>query len=110
MGEGFTWDSADLTHDQAVAAGAWTHAKALIEAGDHQRVLLDEITYPLNWGWIDLEEALTTIRNRPTTSRSSAPGRNAPDALIELADAVTDMGERKHANKPGVRAKKGIDY
>ena len=46
MGEGFTWDSEDLTQDQAVAAGAWAHARKLIEAGDHQLVVLDEVTYP----------------------------------------------------------------
>ena len=110
MGEGFTWDSADLTLDQAVAAGAWAHAKALIEAGDHQLVVLDEVTYPLNWGWIGLDELLATVRERPAHVNVVCTGRNAPEALVDLADTVTDMGERKHAYKQGIRAKKGIDY
>jgi cob(I)alamin adenosyltransferase len=80
MGEGFTWDSADLTQDQAVAAGAWQHAKDLIRAGNHQLVVLDEVTYPLNWGWIDID------------------------------DTVSEIAEVKHAYKAGIRAKKGIDY
>ena len=110
MGEGFTWDSEDLSLDQAVAAGAWAHAKALIQAGDHQLVVLDEVTYPLNWGWIDAEDLLATIRDRPSHVNVVCTGRNAPEALVELADTVTDMGERKHAYKQGIRAKKGIDY
>ena len=108
--QGFTWDSADLTLDQAVAAGAWAHAKALSEAGDHQLVVLDEVTYPLNWGWIGLDELLATVRERPAHVNVVCTGRNAPDALVDLADTVTDMGERKHAYKQGIRAKKGIDY
>lgn len=110
MGEGFTWDSADLTQDQAVAAGAWAQARSLIQAGDHQLVVLDEVTYPLNWGWIDLEEAVEVIRTRPSHVNIVCTGRNAPPALIDVADTVTEMGEVKHAYKAGIRAKKGIDY
>ncbi|MGQ0615595.1 MAG: cob(I)yrinic acid a,c-diamide adenosyltransferase [Acidimicrobiia bacterium] len=110
LGEGFTWDSADLTLDRAVAASAWAHAKALIDAGDHQLVLLDEVTYPLNWGWIGEEDLLATIRDRPRHVNVICTGRNAPDALVDLADTVTDMGETKHAYKQGIRAKRGIDY
>ncbi|HJR24160.1 MAG TPA: cob(I)yrinic acid a,c-diamide adenosyltransferase [Acidimicrobiales bacterium] len=110
MGEGFTWDSEDLTLDQAVAAGAWAQAKAIIQAGDHQLVVLDEVTYPINWGWIDQADVLATIRERPSHVNVVCTGRNAPEALVDLADTVTDMGERKHAYKQGIRAKKGIDY
>ena len=81
MGEGFTWDSEDLTLDQAVAAGAWAHAKALIQAGDHQLVVLDEVTYPINWGWIDVDDVLATIRDRPSHVNVVCTGRNAPEAL-----------------------------
>ena len=110
MGEGFTWDSADLSVDQAVSAGAWARAKEVIAAGAHQLVVLDEVTYPLNWGWIDADDLLATIRDRPSHVNVVCTGRNAPDALVDLADTVTDMGERKHAYKQGIRAKKGIDY
>lgn len=110
MGEGFTWDSADLTQDQAVAAGAWQHAKDLIRAGNHQLVVLDEVTYPLNWGWIDIDDAVETIRGRPETVNVICTGRKAPAALIEIADTVSEIAEVKHAYKAGIRAKKGIDY
>ena len=72
--------------------------------------MLDEITYPMNWGWIDTDDVLATIRDRPPHVNVVCTGRNAPEALIELADTVTEMGERKHAYKQGIRAKKGIDY
>lgn len=110
MGEGFTWDSDDLSLDEAVAASAWSHAKALIGAGDHQLVLLDEVTYPLNWGWIDRADLLATIRDRPAHVNVICTGRSAPEELVDLADTVTDMHVRKHAYQQRIRAKKGIDY
>ena len=110
MGDGFTWDSADLTVDQAVAAGAWDHARRLIGAGDHQLVVLDEITYPMNWEWIAHRRRVATIVGRPRHVNVVITGRKAPAALIEIADTVTEMGEVKHAYKAGIRAKKGIDF
>ena len=68
IGEGFTWESEDLTEDQAVAAEAWRHARAMIEAGEHRLVVLDEITYPMNWGWIDTDEVLRRVAG-PTRAR-----------------------------------------
>jgi cob(I)alamin adenosyltransferase len=110
MGEGFTWDSEDLTQDQAVAAGAWAHARALIEAGEHQLVVLDEVTYPVNWGWIDEGDVVETIVKRPEHVNIVCTGRKASTALIEIADTASDIAEIKHAYKAGIRAKKGIDY
>jgi cob(I)alamin adenosyltransferase len=110
MGEGFTWDSDDLTQDEAVAAAAWDHASSLIQTGDHQLVVLDEVTYPLNWGWIDLEAAMATIASRPEHVNIVCTGRNAPAALIEIADTVSEINEVKHAYRAGIRAKKGIDF
>lgn len=110
IGEGFTWDSNDLTEDQAVAAQAWTHSRELIRAGDHQLVVLDEITYPINWAWIDLNEVLDEIRQRPQHVNIVCTGRNAPPELIDIADTVTEMNVIKHAYQQRIRAKKGIDY
>jgi cob(I)alamin adenosyltransferase len=110
MGEGFTWDSADLTIDQAIAADAWRHAKALIQAGDHQLVVLDEVTYPINWEWIPIADVVATVTGRPAHVNVVLTGRNAPAELIEIADTVTEMVVTKHAYERGIRAKKGIDY
>jgi cob(I)alamin adenosyltransferase len=110
MGEGFSWDSADLTVDQAVAAAAWEHARTLIAGGDHQLVVLDEITYPINWGWIALDDVVTAIVERPTHVSIIATGRKAPAGLIEIADTVSEIEVVKHAYRDGIRAKKGIDF
>jgi cob(I)alamin adenosyltransferase len=110
IGEGFSWESADLSRDEAVAQAAWAHARAVIEAGEHQLVVLDEITYPMNWGWIDSSEVISVITGRPETVNVVCTGRDAPEALIDIADTVTEMRKIKHAFDEGILAKKGIDY
>jgi cob(I)alamin adenosyltransferase len=110
IGEGFTWESEDLTEDQAVAREAWAHASAVIAAGEHRLVVLDEITYPISWGWIDGAEVIAAIAGRPEHVNVVCTGRDAPDSLIDLADTVTEMRKLKHAYDTGVIAKKGIDY
>ena len=110
LGEGFTWDSDDLTRDEAEAREAWRHGKALVEAGEHRLVVFDEITYPLNWGWIDAAEVEATFRNRPENVSLVLTGRDAPAWMIELADTATEMVKTKHAYDSGIMAKKGIDY
>jgi cob(I)alamin adenosyltransferase len=110
LGEGFTWDSDDLDVDSATARAAWDAAKARIGSGDYDLVVLDEITYPINWGWIDGEDVATTIRDRPATVNVIATGRDAPDALIGVADTVTEMVKVRHAFDRGVRARRGIEY
>jgi len=110
IGEGFTWDSDDLSEDEAVAKEAWTHAKGLIAGGEHRLVVLDEITYPMNWGWIDVDDVVRAIRSRPEAVNVVATGREAPQALVDAADTVTEMVNVKHAFDRGVRALRGIDY
>jgi cob(I)alamin adenosyltransferase len=110
LGEGFTWDSDDLSQDEAVAQEAWRQAKALIEGDEFRLVVLDEITYPMNWGWISTDEVVATIRDRPAKVNVVATGRDAPAALVDVADTVTEMRSIKHAYEQGIAAKKGIDY
>jgi cob(I)alamin adenosyltransferase len=110
IGEGFSWDSKDLTEDEAVAGAAWKQAADLINAGEHRLVVLDEITYPMNWGWIDTDAVVATIRDRPKNVNIVATGRDAPAALVDVADTVTEMRNIKHAYDSGIVAKKGIDY
>lgn len=110
LGEGFSWDSADLTRDQAVAQAAWGHARSLINAGEHRLIVLDEITYPMNWGWIDTADVAAVIGSRPPNVNIVCTGRDAPSALVEVADTVTTMEKVKHAYDTGVRAQRGIDF
>jgi len=109
-GDGFTWDSEDLEQSEGRARAAWQLAKAAIETGDHHLVVLDEITYPMNWAWIDTEEVIEAIRTRPEHVNVVATGRDAPDALMEIADTVTEMVKLKHAYDRGIRGRRGIDF
>lgn len=110
LGDGFTWDTQDPDHDRELAQQAWAKAKAIIEAGEHQLVLLDEMTYLMTWGWIDSDDVIATISGRPTHVNVIVTGRDAPQALMDIADTVTEMVHIKHAYDEGIRAKRGIDY
>ena len=110
LGEGFSWDSEDLDEDRATAVEAWRHARSLLEADDHRLVVLDEVTYPVNWGWLDINEVVTAIRDRSPKVNVVVTGRNAPEQLVAVADTVTEMRNVKHAYEAGLRALKGVDY
>jgi cob(I)alamin adenosyltransferase len=110
LGDGFTWDSTDMDRTEAIAREAWLGAAELIRAGKHRLVVLDEITYPMNWGWIDTVEVVQTIRSRPHDVSIVATGREAPAQLREIADTVTEMVSEKHAFDQGLRAMRGIEF
>jgi len=109
-GDGFTWESPDLDQSEGRARAAWQLAAASITGGEYQLVVLDEITYPMNWGWIDGNEVVETIRNRPDRVNIVATGRDAPAELVEVADTVTEMVKVKHAYDRGIRARRGLDF
>lgn len=110
LGHGFTWDSANLEQDKTLARESWATARALIEAGSHDLVILDELTYLMNWAWIDAAEVTEVLAGRPEHVNIIVTGRDASEALQEIADTVTEMREVKHAYNAGIRAKRGIDY
>jgi len=109
-GDGFSWESEDLDHSAELSRKTWEIGKHRIGAGRHRLVVLDEITYPVNWGWIDPAEVVEMIRTRPRHVSLILTGRDAPSALIEEADTVTEMVKVKHAFDRGVRARRGIDF
>lgn len=109
-GDGFTWDSADLDHDRALAREGWATAAALITAGEHRLVVLDELTYLLNWGWLDADAVIATLAQRPSHVNVIVTGRDAPEALVVIADTVTEMRKVRHAYDRGIAAKRGIDH
>jgi cob(I)alamin adenosyltransferase len=109
-GDGFSWLSDDLERSRALAGAAWELARDVIAAGRHHLVVLDEITYPMSWGWIPSAEVAKTIRERPAHLNVIATGRDAPDELLEVADTVTEMTKVRHVYDTGVRARRGLDY
>lgn len=110
LGDGFTWESDDMEESEAIAREAWARARSVINSGDYELVVLDEVTYPLNWGWIDLEEAVEVIRSRPGAVSVILTGRDAPGELIDVAHTVTEMSKVKHAFDSGIMARRGIDF
>jgi cob(I)alamin adenosyltransferase len=111
LGDGFTWMSKDLDKDRALAQTCWQLCREKIESNQYDIVIMDEITYALNYGWLSLEEVLTALRNRNPLMHVILTGRDAPEALVELADMVTEMREVKHPYKAqGIMAQKGIEF
>jgi cob(I)alamin adenosyltransferase len=109
-GDGFTWDSPDLDESRGRAVAAWALAADAITGGTYELVVLDEITYPLTWGWLDATEVIAAIRSRPEHVNIVATGRNALPELIEVADTVTEMTKIKHAYDRGITARRGLDF
>jgi cob(I)alamin adenosyltransferase len=109
-GDGFSWESTDLDQSGRRALESWHIAKAAIEEARYDLIVLDELTYPINWGWIELEDVVATIRTRPTHVNLVITGRRAPAELIMAADTVTEMVKLKHAFDRGIRARRGIDF
>ena len=109
LGDGFSWKSKDLDHSAQLARDGWQKARAAILDGEHFLVVLDEITYPLIYGWLPLQDVLDTLAQRPRDVHVCLTGRRCPPELIELADTVTEMKLVKHAFKAGVPAQRGIE-
>lgn len=109
LGDGFSWKSRDLEHSAQLARDGWARAEATIRAGAHFLVVLDEIMYPLRYGWVPLEPVLAALRERPDHVHVVLTGRNAPQELVDLADTVTEMRLVKHHYQAGVPAQRGIE-
>jgi cob(I)alamin adenosyltransferase len=110
MGDGFTWDSENMEESEAIAREAWAKAKERVISDSYDLLILDEITYPINWGWVGIDDVLGAIIGRPSRLNLILTGRDAPAALVEVADTVTEMKKVKHAYDQGVMARRGIDY
>lgn len=110
LGDGFTWDTESMEESEAVARAAWAQARETIAGGEYDMVVLDEVTYPINWGWVDLEEVVAVIQSRPEGVNLILTGRDAPHELVDIADTATEMKKVKHAYDRGVMARRGIDY
>ncbi len=110
MGKGFTWKSEDMEKDRAAARKAWEFARRVIADGSHHLVVLDEFTYLLDYGMIEIEPVLETLAGRPQALHVAVTGRNAPAGLLEAADLVTVMKAVKHPLQAGIKAQKGIEF
>ena len=110
LGRGFTWQSDDPERDRALADRAWRHAKEVILSHDFPIVVLDEFTYVINYGMVDIKDVIMTLKKRPDNVHVVITGRNAHNDLIKIADMITEMREIRHHFKKGVKAQKGIEF
>ncbi|MEX8194423.1 cob(I)yrinic acid a,c-diamide adenosyltransferase [Comamonas guangdongensis] len=109
LGDGFSWKSKDLEQSGQLARDGWEKAKADILSGEQFLVVLDEITYPLIYGWLPLEDVLETLKSRPSDVHVCLTGRRCPQEIIDIADTVTEMKLVKHAFQAGIPAQRGIE-
>lgn len=109
LGDGFSWKSRDLARSAQLALAGWEKAEATILTGEYFMVVLDEIMYPLRYGWVPLERVLACLARRPKGVTVVLTGRNAPEELIAVADTVTEMALIKHHFQAGVPAQRGIE-
>lgn len=110
MGEGFTWETQDRARDIAAAGRAWEEAKAQMARPELSLLVLDELCIALRYDYIALGDVLETLSARRGDLHVVVTGRNAPPALIETADLVTEMQATKHPFKAGVKAQEGIEF
>jgi cob(I)alamin adenosyltransferase len=109
-GTGFTWDAEDMDEVKKAARQGWELARTKIISGDYNLVVLDELTYLLNYGIVSESEVIAALEDRPSGVNIVITGREAGAGLVALADIVTEMREVKHCYGTGVKAGKGIEF
>ncbi len=112
MGDGFTWTSRNMDETTAKAVYGWEVAQQKIVSGKYDIFLLDEFTYVLSFGWVDVNSAVAWLReNKPPSLHLIITGRDAPQALVDYADLVTEMRLVKHPfESEGLAAQPGIEF
>jgi cob(I)alamin adenosyltransferase len=110
LGDGFTWLSEDIGHDRELAERGWKICRDALQGGEYDVLIFDEMTYPLRFGWLDMEEIVSELRDRPVGTHVVVTGREAPQMLVDAADLVTEMKLIKHPyREQGIGAQAGIE-
>ena len=110
MGEGFTWDTQDRDRDIAAARAAWQVSCEMLTSGDYDLVILDELNIVLRYEYLSVDEVLAGLTARDPRTTVVVTGRDAPPALLEVADLVTEMTNVKHPFDAGIKAARGFDF
>jgi cob(I)alamin adenosyltransferase len=112
MGAGWSWSRRSGSEEDhaAEAAEGWAEVKRRLAAETHRLYVLDEFTYPLQWGWVDVDDVVETLADRPGTQHVVVTGRRADPRLVEVADLVTEMGKVKHPMDVGRKGQRGIEW
>ncbi|MDG1292642.1 MAG: cob(I)yrinic acid a,c-diamide adenosyltransferase [Pseudomonadales bacterium] len=110
MGTGFTWDTQDRSADIAAAKKTWEVSKALLADESVYLVVLDELTYMLAYDYLDEDEVIAALKNRPEKQSVVVTGRGGGAKLQTIMDTVSEVKDIKHAFNDGIKARKGVDY
>jgi cob(I)alamin adenosyltransferase len=110
MGDGWSWISKDIVESADLARAGWEQVKQFLAEERYEFLMLDEFTYPLKWGWIDVDEVVEVLTNRPGFQHVVITGRDAPAALVEAADLVSEVTQVKHQMAKGIRGQQGIEW
>ncbi|MFL6090670.1 MAG: cob(I)yrinic acid a,c-diamide adenosyltransferase [Aeromicrobium sp.] len=112
MGSGWSWSRKAGTADDHAAAAAegWDEIKRRLAAETHDLYVLDEFTYPVKWGWIDVDEVVDAFTSRPGRQHIVLTGRDADPKLVEIATLVTEMTKVKHPFDDGQKGQRGIEW
>ena len=112
MGEGWSWSRKQGTEEDHAAAAleGWQEISRRLRDERHGFYVLDEFTYPLHWGWIDVDEVVDALVNRPGHQHVVITGRYAPQKLVDAADLVVEMTKVKHPMDTGAKGQKGIEW
>jgi cob(I)alamin adenosyltransferase len=110
MGEGWSWIQRDIDSQAALAAEGWAQISRDLAAQTYRLYVLDEFTYPMTWGWVDVEEVVKVLAARPGDQHVVITGRYADARLIGCADLVTEMTKIKHPMDAGQKGQKGIEW
>ncbi|EIO4082143.1 cob(I)yrinic acid a,c-diamide adenosyltransferase [Vibrio parahaemolyticus] len=110
MATGFTWETQNKTADTEAAQLVWKECKRMLQDDSIDVILFDELTYMVSYGYIDLDEVVEALNNRPKMQSVVITGRGAHRTLIEIADTVSEVKNVKHAFESGVKALKGVDW
>lgn len=109
LGDGFTWDTQNRAADIASAQRGWQVAQGFLRDASLHLVVLDELTYLLNYGYLDAQQVCADLLARPSMQHVVITGRAAPACLLQIADTVSDIQDIKHAFRAGIQAQQGID-
>jgi cob(I)alamin adenosyltransferase len=110
MGDGWTWTSRDLAESAELAREGWAEVRRRIAGEAFDLLVLDEFTYPMSFGWVDTAEVVEVLVKRPGFQHVIVTGRDAPQALVDAADLVTEMRKIKHPYDAGIKAQRGIEW
>jgi|TARA_B110000263_G_scaffold243488_1_gene250258 cob(I)alamin adenosyltransferase len=109
MESGFTWNTQDQELDKKRANETWLEAEKFLANPLIDLVVLDEITYMINYNYLDEKLILNALANRPVDQHVVITGRAASEGIIEASDTVSEVKDIKHAFRANIRAQKGID-